>query len=183
MKYSLENQETERLRFRLFNAEDSIIWEPFFEDRSIWRFFGLDESKTVEEMNEFWWKKCQSRYQSGCGLMAVVDNKSGKLLGMCGLLIQDIHDKKRLEVGYSFLPESRGKGFATEAALFARDYAFEQGFDHDFWNSLVSTIHHENDPSIAVAKRNGMQLETEFLENEARILVYSIDRKEWERRK
>ena len=183
MKYTLENQETNRLRFRFFTKEDSKIWLPFFKDRSIWRFLCLDESKTDDEINDFWWDKCESRYKENRGgLMAVELKHTGELLGMCGLLVQTIDDKSRLEVGYSFLPHSRGYGYATEAAQFAKNYGFEHGHDRDFGGSLVSMIHHDNLPSKAVAQRNGMQLETEtIMERGQPFNIFSITREIWER--
>lgn len=182
MKYTLENQETDRLRFRFFTEADKKIWLSFFEDRSIWRFLCLDESKTDEEINDFWWEKCKARYEENRGgLMAVELKSTGELLGMCGLLVQSIDGKPRLEVGYSFLPHSRGYGYATEAAQFAKDYGFEHGYDGGFGGSLVSMIHHDNLPSKAVALHNGMQLEIETVhERGQNFNIFSITREQWE---
>ncbi len=113
--------------------------------------------------------------------MAVEHKKTSELLGMCGLLVQTIDGKPRLEVGYSFLPHSRGYGYATEAAQFAKDYGFEHGYDRDFGGSLVSMIHHDNLPSKAVALRNGMQLEIETVhERGQNFNIFSITREQWE---
>ncbi|MGB5980983.1 MAG: GNAT family N-acetyltransferase [Nonlabens sp.] len=181
MKYTLENQETDRLKFRFFQESDMKTWLPFFKDKHIWKFLNLDESKTDEEINIFWWEKCKARYEEDRGgLMAVIDKKNNLLLGMCGLLVQDINGKKRLEVGYSFLPAARGKGYASEAAKFAKDFGFENGFDRDFGGSLVSMIHHENHSSKAVAIRNGMTLEIEtVMERGHPFNIYSTSRTEW----
>ena len=185
MKYTLEKQETDRLKFRCFERADMQTWLPFFKDRSIWKYLCLDETKTDEKINEFWMEKCQARYdEDRGGLMAVIDKDTDKLLGMCGLLVQDIAGKKRLEVGYSFLPAARGKGYATEAAQFAKNHGFEHGYDQGFGGSLVSMIHRDNHPSKAVALRNGMTLEIEtVMERGQPFHIFSIDRTTWEQQR
>jgi RimJ/RimL family protein N-acetyltransferase len=182
MKYTITDLETDRLKFRPFVESDLDAWLPFFEDRSIWKFLCLDRSKSIHEINQFWMDKCQSRYRENRGgLMAVIDKNTHQLLGMCGLLVQNIDGKKRLEVGYSFLPDSRGKGYASEAAQFAKNYGFEQGYDRDFDNAIVSMIHHENKSSMAVALRNELTLEKEtVIELGEPFFIYSIKRSKWE---
>lgn len=183
MKYTITDVETDRLKFRPFLKSDFDTWLPFFEDRSIWKFFGLDTSKSVVEINQFWMDKCLTRYRENRGgLMAVIDKNTGQLLGMCGLLVQNIDHQPRLEVGYSFLPDSRGKGYATEAARLAKNYGFKMGYDQDFNGSIVSMIHHDNTRSVAVAVRNGMTLEKEkVMESGEPFFIYSIERSKWEK--
>jgi len=56
-----------------------------------------------------------------------------------------------VELGWVVTPDAEGKGYASEAATCARDYAFTaMGFP-----TLVSYIHHDNDRSMAVARRLG----------------------------
>ena len=56
-----------------------------------------------------------------------------------------------MEVGWTLAREAWGKGFATEAARAAMDYAFTR---MDI-AKLLSVIHHENAPSQRVAERIG----------------------------
>ncbi len=57
------------------------------------------------------------------------------------------------ELGYLFLAEHQGKGYATEASRAARDYAWDtQGV-----NSMVSYIDPKNAASIALAQRLGAE--------------------------
>jgi RimJ/RimL family protein N-acetyltransferase len=46
-----------------------------------------------------------------------MDKKTNRLVGQCGLLIQNIDNIERLEIGYSILPEFWNQGFASESAM------------------------------------------------------------------
>ena len=111
----------------------------------------------------------------------VIENKiTGEFLGQCGLLVQDIDGDKRLEVGYSLLPQYYGKGYAIEAARFAREHAFAKAYDKDFDNLIVSMIHVENEPSIKVATKNKMKLLKTFkAANDEFFHVYGQTREEF----
>jgi RimJ/RimL family protein N-acetyltransferase len=62
----------------------------------------------------------------------------------------------------------QGKGYVTEAALRARDYAY-----HDLrWTTLVSCIALENRPSIRVAERMGAGFERETLNRGWTVGIY-----------
>lgn len=86
---------------------------------------------------------------------ALIEKKSGKLIGHCGLLVQTVDEKTELEIGYSLLPEFWNRGYASEAAKKCRDFAFENKFSE----SLISIISKTNIPSQRVAAHNGMKLE------------------------
>lgn len=107
--------------------------------------------------------------------------KTGAFVGMCGLLVQDMDGDQRLEVGYSLLPQHHGKGFAIEAARFAREHAFAKAYDKDFDHLIVSMIHVDNKPSIKVALKNEMKLIKKFTAtNGEDFLVYGQSRHDWE---
>jgi RimJ/RimL family protein N-acetyltransferase len=57
-------------------------------------------------------------------------------------------------VGYSILPEYWGKGFASEAAIKCKEFAF----DNNFSDSIISVIHPDNIGSEKVAIKNGMSV-------------------------
>ena len=82
--------------------------------------------------------------------------QSGQLIGAVGLW--DSEPWPELELGYWFLPEFQGQGYATEAAKAVRDYA---------WNELkvtrlVSTINHQNTASIRLAEKLGAVYEKDI---------------------
>lgn len=163
----LEGQETERLFFRKFEHSDLEEWLPFHKDpRSSQYWKGLPQDP-VQACNEQF-ARLFERYDNNLGGMNALVNKiTGKLIGMAGLLVQTVDDIQELEIGYSILPEYWENGFATEAAIKCRTYAFENKFS----NSLISIIHIDNIPSQKVAINNGMYLEktTTYKDNPVRI--------------
>lgn len=157
MNYLLTNQETERLRFRIIVKEDFNTWLPFFDDKRILSYFGLNPDLSQNELCEIWFNKVFHRYENNLGGMnAIILKATGELIGQCGLLIQTVEGKKRLEVGYSLLPEYRGFGYATEAANKCKEFAFQKNLASE----LISVIHVDNIASERVAINNGMSLES-----------------------
>ena len=97
------------------------------------------------------------------------------MIGYCGLLVQPVDQKRKLEVGYSLLPEYRNKGYATEASRKCIGFAFQ----NNFTDSLISIISLTNTPSANVAIKNGMKIEkqTVYKENQVNIFrIYKSDR-------
>jgi RimJ/RimL family protein N-acetyltransferase len=79
------------------------------------------------------------------------------------------------ELGWTLARHAQGKGYATEGARRALEYAFtEMKREH-----VISLIHPDNHPSIRVAERLGEKLEgrTQLLDHE--VLIYGIDRDAW----
>jgi RimJ/RimL family protein N-acetyltransferase len=156
------NQESERLIYRKLEPKDLKIWVLFFEDRESLRFFGLDGSKSNQEMAEVWFEKQFVRYtESGTGMLAVIEKESQKLIGMSGVLLKELDGRDEYEIAYSFKAEHRGIGYATEAARHMCAYAQE----HIATDRFISIIHTENEKSKNVARKNGMTclFQTEYL--------------------
>ncbi|MFT4695748.1 MAG: ribosomal-protein-alanine N-acetyltransferase [Urechidicola sp.] len=162
MNYLLTGEETERLSFRLLNNEDYDSWLPLFERKNVAKFLLLDHSLSQKELCDKWFEKSMMRYEKKLGGMNVFfDKVSGEFIGQCGLLIQNIEDVEYLEVGYSILPTHWNRGYASEAAIKCKNFAFE----NDLTDSLISIIHKENIGSRKVAINNGMSLFKNNLKN------------------
>lgn len=155
MNYLLTGEETERLSFRLLLDSDYESWFPFFAGSNVAKFLLLDPNLSQKELCDKWFEKSNMRYEKKLGGMNVLINKeSGEFVGQCGLLIQTIEEIDYLEVGYSILPKFWGMGYASEAAIKCKEFAFE----NNFTDSLISIIHKENIGSRKVAINNGMSL-------------------------
>ncbi|SDK82685.1 Protein N-acetyltransferase, RimJ/RimL family [Salinimicrobium catena] len=177
MKYLLEGEETERLKFRLLEEGDFRDWAPLFRIENVAEFLALDSSLSENELCALWFEKIFHRYENDLGGMNVlIDKQTGRLVGQCGLLVQSVEEVQRLEIGYSILPEFWGIGYASEAAQKCKDYAFS----NDLANSLISMVHVDNIRSEKVARKNGMSLER-TLENYkgTRANIFSINKNEW----
>ncbi|MBC8770412.1 GNAT family N-acetyltransferase [Arenibacter sp. BSSL-BM3] len=172
MKYLLTGQETERLKFRLLKTEDFDSWVNLFKSDKVAEYLDLDPKLTEPELCQIWFDKAFHRYENDLGGMNVlIDKKTNRLVGQCGLLVQTIENRERLEIGYSILPEFWKNGFAIEAATKCKDYAFE----NNFADSLISMIHLDNLSSEKVALRNGMTLEKKIKS----FNIFRVDKESW----
>jgi RimJ/RimL family protein N-acetyltransferase len=89
----------------------------------------------------------------GYGLWALQDKASGQWAGWCGPWNPEGWPEQ--EISWALAKSFHGRGYATEAALRARDFAYrELG-----WPTAVSYIAAENTPSQRVAARLGATFE------------------------
>jgi RimJ/RimL family protein N-acetyltransferase len=110
----------------------------------------------------------------GYGLWAAEERSSGVMVGRVGFWRPE--GWPGFEVGWTLRRAYWGRGYATEAARRALQYAFtELKQPH-----VLSLIHPDNAASIRVAQRLGERLlgPTEVMGKQA--LVYRITREEWE---
>jgi RimJ/RimL family protein N-acetyltransferase len=165
--------ETERLILRMFRESDFEQYASMCADPEVMRYLG--EGKTLNR-GEAWQQMAMivGHWQlRGYGLWAVEERESEKLAGRIGFFNPE--GWPGFEVGWVLRRELWGKGYATEGARRALDYAFsEMGRDH-----VISLIHPENHASVRVAKRLGKKLEgkTELFGYE--VLIYGIKREVW----
>jgi ribosomal-protein-alanine N-acetyltransferase len=89
----------------------------------------------------------------GYGFWALEDKQTRTYQGRVGLWFP--HGWFEREIGWSLMPHGQGRGFATEAAEAARTYAY----DTLKWDTAISQIAPQNDPSKAVARRLGATFE------------------------
>ncbi len=155
MDYLLTGEESKRLYFRKVQPSDFELWLPFHEDPSSSKFWS-EGNLSPKAACQKWFDNTFYRYKNNLGGMnALIDINTGALIGQCGLLKQTVDSLQELEIGYSLLPAFRIKGYATEAAIKCKSFAFE----HKMAQSLISIIHIENKASQHVAIKNGMSLD------------------------
>ena len=76
------------------------------------------------------------------------------MIGQCGLTMQPWNDCEVLEIGYLFEQQYWHKGYATEAAIACKEYAFNVLNAQE----VCSVIRDTNIASQNVALRNGMTM-------------------------
>ena len=104
--------------------------------------------------------------------MPATSDRSARLIGDCGLVVQEVDGVEEIEIGYLIRRDLWGQGLATEAAQFCRDYGFSQrGFD-----KLISLLHPANIASRRVAEKNGMRLIKEMKWRNKPTIVYAVER-------
>lgn len=106
----------------------------------------------------------------GSGLHAVLLSDGDVPVGQCGLLTQTVDGVPELEIGYHFLPQHWGKGYAAEAAIACRQFAAQ----HRLAPSVISLIDEGNLRSQAVAMRNGMAVEKRTVHRGVPALVFRV---------
>ena len=142
--------ETERLYLRELTQEDFPFLCAILQDEKT--MYAYEGAFTVSEV-QAWLDRQRDRYQEyGFGLWAVVLKETDEMIGQCGLTMQPWKDREVLEIGYLFRRDCWHKGYATEAAIACREYAF-----HTLGaGEVCSIIRDINLASQGVAKRNGM---------------------------
>ncbi len=108
----------------------------------------------------------------------MIEKQSGELIGQCGLTMQPYREREVVEVGYLLVKRCWGMGYATEAAVACREYAFERlGL-----LEVYSIIRESNFASRRVARRNGMterdRIAKHYYGMEMPHLVFSVKREE-----
>jgi RimJ/RimL family protein N-acetyltransferase len=140
--------ETERLILRpLDGARDFEPLAAMMADEQTARFIG-----GVQERAAAWRSMCAiiGHWQvRGYGFFAVEDKATGEFLGRVGPWYPEGWPAP--EVGWTIRRDAWGKGYASEAATAAIDWAF----DHLKWSAVIHVIEPANTPSIGVAIRLG----------------------------
>lgn len=144
--------ETERLILRKMDNGDYSALCKILQDEDV--MYAYEHAFSDDEVDE-WLKKQFVRYETdGIGLWAVVLKENGEVIGQCGLTKQLWWGENIVEVGYLFRKDFWHKGYATEAAVACKDYAFNRLGE----KRVYSIIRDLNLPSRRVALRNGMKV-------------------------
>ena len=160
---------TERLLFRAISMDDRHWWMEYINSADAIRFMSLTVGGE-DSCREFIQRALDRQRTDGSGLNAIIEQASGKPVGMIGLLTQVVDGVNELEVGYHLLPSAWGKGYATEAAIACKEFARQ----HKVVPSVISLIDHENFASQAVAKRNGMTYEKDTVHRGVPAMVWRV---------
>ncbi|MBI5029230.1 MAG: GNAT family N-acetyltransferase [Chloroflexi bacterium] len=149
--------ETPRLLLRPMQANDLDDLLLIFTDPNVMASFG-GELLSHEQMQRWLQRNLDHQTQFGYGLFSVILKADGTLIGDCGLDVMEIDGAQVAELGYDFRSDYWHRGYATEAAVAVRDYAFRTlGLSR-----LISLIRIGNIASRRVAEKVGMQLDSEF---------------------
>jgi RimJ/RimL family protein N-acetyltransferase len=135
--------ETARLILRPTALEDFERWAEFAADPVAARYLGGVQARSMA------WRSLMSMAGAwsltGVAMFSVIEKSSGRWIGRLGPWQPE--GWPGTEVGWSLHPDAWGKGYASEGARAAIDYAFETLG----WDDVIHCIDPENIPSQRVA--------------------------------
>ncbi|GLC78334.1 GNAT family N-acetyltransferase [Lacrimispora brassicae] len=151
--------ETQRLILRAMTQADfPSLCKILQNDDVMYAYDGTFNDAEVQS----WLDKQLGNYKEyGFGLWAVVLKETGVMIGQCGLTMQNYDGGKVLEVGYLFQKEYWHHGYASEAAIACKEYAFDKLNAQEVYSMIRDT----NIPSQNVAKRNDMTCIDKFVKH------------------
>ncbi len=164
--------ETERLILRRMTPNDFDALCGILKDPEVMYAY---EGAFDDDMVRAWLENQMKRYEEpGMGLNAVILKETGGFIGQCGLTRQSTPDGTVTEIGYLLCRDAWHNGYATEAGLGCRGYAFEKLGERE----VFSIIRDTNTASQNVAKRLGMEKRRMFVKHYRGVVmphfVYSV---------
>jgi RimJ/RimL family protein N-acetyltransferase len=146
--------ETERLRLRTFDHSDSGFLIQLLNTPGWLRFIGDRNVRNHEEAIMYLENgPIKSYRENGYGL-SLVETKNEKIpAGSCGLLKRDFLEHP--DIGFAFLPEFAGQGYAYEIASAVMNHARKNlGL-----KTITAITLPENERSINLLKKLGMHFD------------------------
>lgn len=146
--------QTEHLTLCHLAVNDAPFIFELLNDPDFLHFIGDRGVRTPDDAKNYIQTGPVASYtKNGFGLYLVKLKEGGEPTGICGLLKRDTLDN--VDIGYAFLPEFRGKGYAFESAAAVLKYAKATlGLER-----IVAITSPDNIASIKVLEKLGMQFE------------------------
>ncbi len=138
---------TPRLHLRPIRIEDFDAWAALMADAEGARHIGAPQPRSVA------WRGFMSVagawHLTGCSMFSVIEKATGRWIGRVGPWQPEGWPGP--EIGWAIVRESRGRGYATEAAAATIDWAFATLE----WTEIIHTISPDNVVSQRVARKLG----------------------------
>ena len=166
--------ETERLFLREMKESDFDALYKVLADSDIMQHYpyAFDENRVRN-----WIQRNIERYRIfGFGLWAVCLKETGEMIGDCGLTLQLIDGRIKPEIGYHIRANKQRNGYAKEAAIAVRDWAF----NNTPFQIVYSYMKYTNEPSVKTAISYGCKQVDEYKDDENELTkVFAISRAQW----
>lgn len=151
--------ETKRLYLREMNPSDfNSLCRILQDEKAMYAYEGAFSDQEVQEWLDRQIYRCQ---KWNFGLWAAILKETDKMIGQCGLTMQQWKDQEVLEIGYLFERSHWHQGYATEAAKACKQYAFEKLNASE----VCSIIRDSNTASQNVTMRNGMVMKDQWIKH------------------
>lgn len=163
--------ETDRLRLRQMNKEDFEDLKLILSNPQTMKYY----QKPYDDNGvNRWIAWCLACYEKrGFGLWAINLKDDTRLIGDCGITLQNIDNEEVFEIGYHINKDYWYNGYGIEAAKAVKKWYFENT-DND---EVYSYMNFENTASRNVAEKNGMMFVKEYYNDDnEHLAVYKITR-------
>ena len=157
--------ETKNLILRDFRDTDVASIFQLDSNEEVHKYLGgkpITTLKEAEKIVSFFHLQYKER---GIGRFATIEKSSGRFIGWAGLKL-NLDEKEMLnghtnfiDIGYRFLPNFWGKGYATEASLASIEY----GFKKLKYNVIYGAADVDNIGSNKVLNKIGLGFKNEFM--------------------
>jgi len=164
--------ESERLILRKFNLTDTKFIIQLLNSEGWIKYIGDRNIKTEEQAKEYLLNgPIKSYHENGFGLSLVELKITNEPIGMCGLIKREGLDHP--DIGFAFLPEFIGKGYAFEIAKEVMNFAREE---LKLSYVLAITIP-TNETSIKLLGKIGLKFESMFSlpNNNEELMLFKIE--------
>ncbi|MDF2932395.1 MAG: N-acetyltransferase [Chryseobacterium sp.] len=165
--------ETERLILRKLEKSDAERMFLLDSNPDVMKYIGISPLLKLEESEKVIQMIQQQYRDNGLGRLAVIEKETGLLIGWSGLKLHtaEINGYQNFyELGYRFLPESWGKGYAFESSKASLNF----GFNDLNAEIIYAYAHAENGASNKVLNRLGFEKTGEFTEPDGICFWYEL---------
>ena len=146
--------ETDRLIVRRLSTDDAEFIFRLLNEPSWLRFIGDKGVRTVEDARAYILQGPVEMYSRlGFGLYLVALKEGGDAIGICGLIKRE--SLEDVDIGFAFLPEYWGRGYAFEAASAVMAY----GGSVLGLKRIVAITSVDNDSSAKLLEKLGLRCE------------------------
>jgi len=162
-------------RLILRNFEETDAERMFLMDSNpdVMKYIGVPPVSEINESKNIIKMIRQQYIDNGVGRLAVIEKESRLLIGWSGLklLTQEINGYNNIyDLGYRFLPEYWGKGYAFESAKASLDF----GFNELKADTIYAHAHSENEGSNHILRKLGFEKTGEFTEPDGICFWYEL---------
>ena len=157
--------ETERLRLRPFTTDDAPFALTLLNEPSFLHFIGDKNVRSLEDAHQYLLTGPIASYnRHDFGLLCIELKDSATPIGMCGLLKRE--ELPAPDIGFAFLPDYWGRGFAFEAASAVMKDARERLK----LNQVLAIVNPDNEASIKLLERLGLR----FVRGKGEVNLYAL---------
>ena len=169
--------ETERILIRDFTSDDIPALSRILRDPLVMEF-SCNGTLTTDDTRRFIEWCISSYHRHGYGPSALIEKKTGCLVGYCGLSHTNMDGVDTVQIGYRLTPDQWGNGFASESA----SRVLDQGFELCNVGSVIGIVSTLHEASIHVLQKIGFRSFTETCYRGWKVRVYRLSMGDWKSR-